>query len=492
MFPPNFARPSLFVPSIVLLLAVVSSLSAADKKPADSTPNYQDWIHSGSVYILTTSEGANLPATASLEGFPLLVRLHKDFFDFAQAKAGGEDLRFSSSTGELLAYQIEEWDAAKGVASVWVRVPSIKGNSRQAINLHWGHADAPSESNGKAVFNESNGYVSVWHMREPVQDEVGTLPSTDVGTMPIQGMIGPARHFPGKKGIFCGDKISNYPSGASSHSTEAWFRVEKPNVTIIGWGNEGGGRGSKVRMQLRSPPHLRIDSDFSDVKGESRLPLGEWIHVVHTYDREDGRIYINGQLDAAAKPLLAIKSPARLWIGGWYHNYDFVGDIDEVRISQVARSADWIKLQYENQKPHQTLVGPIVQPGSEFSVPPTPIVVDEGQSITVTARAGGAQKAYWILKSPRPRIHRRHRSVQVHLQRRTSRWRSIGDARIQSDLSPRSKNQHHSDHHQGSHSGTRLHASCPHQLGRPPSTRSGAPNNQPKRNGRKVGRQVEL
>ena len=148
---------------------------------------------------------------------------------------------------------------------------------------------------------------------------------------PSRASIGEARHFAGKQGIFCGDKIPNYPAGASSHSTEAWFRAERPNATIIGWGNEGGGRGSKVRMQLRSPPHLHIDSDFSDVRGEARVPLGEWVHVVHTYDDGEGKVYINGRLDAAAKPPLDIKSPARLWIGGWYHNYDFVGDIDEVR-----------------------------------------------------------------------------------------------------------------------------------------------------------------
>ena len=44
-----------------------------------------------------------------------------------------------------------------------------------------------------------------------------------------------------------------------------------------------------------------------------------------------------------------------MWIGGWYNNYEFVGDIDEVRISKVVRSADWVRLQYENQKPLQTL-----------------------------------------------------------------------------------------------------------------------------------------
>lgn len=377
-----------------LAIAAMVVLALAGRAPAA----YPGWQHSGSVYVLTTPEGAGLPAAAAVEGFPLLVRLHKDFFDFRQAKANGADVRFSSSKGEPLAYQIEEWDPARGVASIWVRVPKIRGNERQEIKLYWGNADAKTESDGKAVFGASNGFLSVWHMDEPIKDEIGTLTSGDTGTTSTAGIIGRARHFPGQKGIFCGDKIPNYPAGASAHSTEAWVRAEKPNTTIIGWGNEGGGRGSKVRMQLRSPPHLHIDSDFSDVRGEGRVPLNEWVHVVHTYDRPDGKIYINGKLDATAKPLLDIKTPARLWIGGWYHNYDFVGDIDEVRVSKVARSADWIRLQYENQKPLQTLVGPLVQPGTAFSVSEPKVVVAEGTSATLTAKAGGAQKVYWIVK----------------------------------------------------------------------------------------------
>ena len=263
--------------------------------------------------------------------------------------------------------------------------------------MHWGKPDAAGESNGAAVFNESNGFLSVWHMNSPVKDDVGTLASTDVGTRPTNGVVGPARHLAGQQGIFCGDKIPNYPAGASAHSTEAWFRAEKPNATIIGWGNEGG-NGGKVRMQLRSPPHVHIDSDFADVNGASRLPLAEWIHVVHTYRRGQGNIYINGRLDGSATPLLKIRSPARMWIGGWYDNYDFVGDIDEVRISKVARSADWIRLEYENQKPLQTLVGTLVRPGDAFSVAPAAIAIDEGRRATVNAQAGGAQKVYWILK----------------------------------------------------------------------------------------------
>ncbi|MFO0804707.1 MAG: DUF2341 domain-containing protein [Gemmataceae bacterium] len=361
---------------------------------------YADWKHSGSVFILTTPEGANLPASATVENFPLLVRLHKDFFDFAQARPGGADLRFATAKGDPLAYQIEDWDPKAGTASVWVRVPKITGNSRQELKLYWGKADAKTESSGKAVFSESNGYLSVWHMGAEVKDEVGTLESKDTGTTVVPGVIGTARRFPGQKGVFGGDKIPNYPTGADSHSTEVWFRAEKPNGTVIAWGNEQA--QGKVVMQYRSPPHVQMDCYFSggNVSGKGALPRGEWVHVVHTYEKGNSRLYVNGALDGTnttgGSPL-NLRSPARLWIGGWYHNYTFIGDVDEVRVSKVVRPPEWVKLQYENQKPLQTLVGPIVQPGTEFGLPETAVGVPEGRSMEFEAKAGGAQKVYWSL-----------------------------------------------------------------------------------------------
>ncbi len=376
-----------------LLLPLFASAQAA-------APTLQGWKHTGALTILTTPDGANLPAGAAVEGFPVLVRLDKDWFDFTQAKAGGEDVRFSAGDGAVLAHEVEEWDAAKGVGSVWVRIPRIEGNARQTIWMHWGKADAASGSKGAAVFDESNGYVSVWHLGDVVRDEVGTLESKDVGTTVTGGVVGKARHFAGKQGIFCGDKIAGYPSGDAAHTTSAWLRAEQVNGTFIGWGNEGGGRGSKVRMQFRSPPHVNVDSDFSNVEGKSRLPLGEWIHVVHTYGDGPRRIYINGRVDGEATTKLDIKTPARLWLGGWYNNYDFVGDMDEVRVSKVARPEAWVRLEFENQKPLHTLVGPIVQAGAVFAVfavTPAQAVVAEGKNVTFSAQAGGAQKLVWSL-----------------------------------------------------------------------------------------------
>ena len=182
---------------------------------ASASAEYQGWQHSGSLHILTTKEGANMPANTTEANFPLLVRLSKDWFDFGQAKPNGDDLRFASADGTPLAYQIDDWDVGTGKASVWVRIPLIKGDARQAIKMYWGKTDAAGESKGQAVFNESNGYLSVWHMNDAVKDEVGTVESKDTGTTASSGIIGKSRHFETGKGISGGETITAYPTAVS-------------------------------------------------------------------------------------------------------------------------------------------------------------------------------------------------------------------------------------------------------------------------------------
>jgi len=372
-----------------ILLAIPTSVSA----------QYQGWQHAGSFHLLTTPEGANLPATASEEGFPLLLRLDGDTFDFKQTQPKGGDLRFAAA-GKPLAYQIDTWDAAAGKAAIWVRIPTIKGNAHQKIDMFWGKTDAMSESNGKAVFNETNGYLSVWHLDDPANDATGTLEGKDQGSTPTAGVIGNGRHFETGKGISCGENITTYPTGSSPHSTEVWFKAGKSGDRIVCWGN--GNPKAVVQMILGKPPHLFMDcyGAGASMQADGRIPMNEWVHAIHTCKPGDSRLYVNGVLAGVstnANAPLDIKSPAKMMIGGW-GNYVFNGDMDEVRVSKVARSADWVKLQYENQKPMQTLIGPLVRPGADFAVSAKSISLLEGKSLTVMAKAGGAQKLYWIIK----------------------------------------------------------------------------------------------
>jgi hypothetical protein len=367
-------------------------------KGSGRAEDFNSWKKSGILWIDTTTNGAHLPEGIVLKDFPLLVRITHQFFNFAEAQKNGEDLRFTTSDGRKLSYQIESWDATAMTAAVWIRIPEVKGNSKQQLVVYWGNETAKSESSGSEVFSESNGYLSVLHMNDVVQDETGRLEVKDVGTSSVEGMVGGARHFPGGKGVFCGDKITGFPTNASPSTTEAWFRCVASNARVVGWGNEAA--QGKVIMNFRSPPHIQMECYFSgaDVSGKLPVARNEWIHVVHTYQKGESLLYVNGVLDNANRTESAplnIKSPSRMWLGGWYDVYEFVGDIDEVRLSKSIRSAEWVKLQYENQREMQTLVGHIVQSGNEFKVSHTAATVMEGTNLSITAKAGGAHKVYW-------------------------------------------------------------------------------------------------
>ncbi|MEM7396164.1 MAG: LamG domain-containing protein, partial [Verrucomicrobiota bacterium] len=159
----------------------------------------------------------------------------------------------------------------------------------------------------------------------------------------------------------------------------------------------------KVQIWYAAPPRIRMDCYFSNASMQdyTRLTPGQWHHVLFSYVNGDARLYLNGtlvQVNDRRGPPLNIRRPARFYLGGWYNRYGYQGDIDEVRISNVARSRDWAKLQFENQKPLQTLVGHLVQPGTTFSVSPKTLVLNEGENASVKATAGGAEKLYWVFE----------------------------------------------------------------------------------------------
>ncbi|MCP4450809.1 MAG: DUF2341 domain-containing protein, partial [Planctomycetes bacterium] len=382
-------------------LLILSILTLLISHPVRA--QYTAWTGSGVINIITTPEGADLAASASEDNFPLLVRLDSGFFDFSQAKAGGADIRFSSGTTPL-KYQIEEWDAASGRASIWVLIPNIKGNAVQPINIHWGNHSAASESNGADLFNASNGYLSVLHMSDaanPAKDDVGVLTPSNHSTTESEGVIGKSRRFAEGRYIDCGHNITSFPSGSTPHSTSAWFKTDRVSGNVLGWGMfEVTGM---LVMMLQSPAHIKMEGYFSNgqVEGDLGFDVGQWVHVMHTYESGSARLYVNGVLDnfTTGGTPMNMPTPLNFQIGGFsqYRGYKFAGDIDEVRISSVTRSADWVKLEYENQKPIQNLTGWVVPAGSDFSVSQKVVSVPEDGRVKLTAAAGGALKTVWTL-----------------------------------------------------------------------------------------------
>ena len=394
---------------------------------SNASAQYGDWKHSGSMYIVTTSEGANLPTAAEEKNFPLLVRIHRDYFDFSQAKPRGEDIRFSSQ-GKPLAYQIEYWDAAAGNAAIWVRIPTIKGNDQQAIRMHWGHDQTSSESNGEGVFRTTEGFAGVWHLGDNLEDATSNnlngFNKPDKPTTNTTGIIGDGQEFGVNKflvirppGTKPDRRVSCMPSGNADRTMSAWVNPSSfeglnwAQASIGGWGEPE--RGQKPGMGLsyftltgRGQPRFHLYG--FDPRCASPLPRGKWRHIALSVSDDMVRFYVDGNLEQTidnngnrVSKLGTLKTPVSTPVDLGDHGNGrgpFNGALDEVRFESAARSDNWMKLCFENQKPLQTLVGPLVQNGNEFSISHTSLKMKEGESIALSAKAGGARKVYWVLQ----------------------------------------------------------------------------------------------
>ncbi len=393
----------------------------------EAAAQYGDWKHSGSMYIITTPEGADLPSTALEKGFPLLVRLHKDFFDFSQAKHSGEDIRFSAN-GKPLSYQIECWDAARGNANLWVRVPTIKGNDQQAIKMHWGNHKVASESNGQQVFRVTEGFAGVWHLGGNLEDATSNnldgFNKPDKPTTITTGVIGDAQEFGVNqllvirpRGAKQDRRVTCMPSGNADRTMSAWVNPTSfegrnwASASIGGWGEPE--RGSKPNMGLSYMTMTGVGQPRFHLYGfdprcASKLPLGEWRHIALSVSEDMVRFYVDGVLDKtidnnsnAVSKLGTLKTPESTPVDLGDHGNGrgpFNGALDEVRFESVARSDNWQKLCFENQKPLQSLVGPLVQDGDVFSASQSSLTMQEGTSVELSAKAGGARKIFWVLQ----------------------------------------------------------------------------------------------
>jgi hypothetical protein len=83
------------------------------------------------------------------------------------------------------------------------------------------------------------------------------------------------------------------------------------------------------------------------------LSVNNWYYVVGTYNSATNalNVFINGSLDANSGTGVGglVSSTDPVYIGNSGSNF-FTGTIDESRISNTARSADWITAEYNNQK----------------------------------------------------------------------------------------------------------------------------------------------
>ena len=325
--------------------------------------NYSGFASTKKIVLNTDTSGANVTTTVS--NFPVLVRLNASNAPDVFATSNGTDIRFTNASSTVhLPYQIERWDATKQLAEIWVKVDTVRpNNSTQYINLLWNKSDAPDSSNGTWVFDTANGFQAVWHLNETTGSTnkdatINAFNGTPIAMTDTVGIIGQGKVFDGSTSYMntVGTSTGKLSFDASSYYTlSAWIYSD-----IISGGDYIISKGQDhyaLYIRSTSPYNLAIaetNTRRESAEIASAGMAGRWVHTVGVRNGASVSLYVDGALATstmttagATRSTTPVVQLGRRSSDGLQY---FDGIMDEVEISNVVRSADWIKLSYKNQK----------------------------------------------------------------------------------------------------------------------------------------------
>ena len=418
----NFFRTSFSPARRALLGCALAALLAAPARPAE---DLAQWAHSADLFFDTSPNGANV--AANVRDFPVLIRLRAANFNFSQAMKQGQDLRFAKADGKQMAYEIERWDSAGKAADVWVRVDTVPGAYQGLFaHMYWGKAGSVNHSDGNAVFNPAIGFEDVWHMTatgtaqrpNSVGGKFAATPFRYDTEKSKEGAVGMCDSL---DGVTDGDYLQigdGYTQFASAMTISIWAYPTKNTVwaRMIDLGN-GAGLDNIYLARRDNSQDLSFSLWASGLKQAELIASGalypnQWGLYTVTVSGKNAKIYRNGTLVASDVFPVAVSNLRRAYnyIGrsNWSGDEYFAGKLDEIQLHDVARSADWIKLAYSNQKAVQNLVSFLPPatfcPTQKFAVP-TDTTLSEGSSLELYGTADCATSYQWsALSGPAPRI----------------------------------------------------------------------------------------
>jgi biopolymer transport protein ExbB len=340
-----------FIYVCTLCLLLLPRLSGA----AEASWWNDDWSYRKPITLDTTGKGANIAQSAGR--VPLLIRLHPGNFQFDGVSKTGSDLRFIGSDGKTpLNYQIENFDPVMGVAQIWLDVPDLPANGEQTIWMYYGNTKAPVLSSGPATFDAD--YTLVYHFDE--QSGQPPVDATAYGNNALSGAVRTADGgIAGNAARFDGTTVLTLPASSSldikdggSFTFSAWIKMDAlPTTATLIYGHRQDGKALLIGVD-GGAPFVEVDGGDKPLRstaGEALKPA-QWTHLAVTATGGQIVLYVDGRPYASlAAALPALSGSAT--VGGDIPAApasatstavpfaSFVGQMDELRLSRVARSA---------------------------------------------------------------------------------------------------------------------------------------------------------
>lgn len=320
------------------------------------------WQQRKKIQFDASTKGADIKE--NLTDVPVLVRLHTGNFSFSNAKADGADLRFVSADDKSpLKYHIEKFDPKEEIALIWVKVPRISGGSNQdSIWMYYGNSSAPDGQDSGGTYDVNQ--VAVYHFGEKEGNPrdataYGNHAASFSGKLGLPSVVGNGAQFggSGQQMTIARATSLNFAKGFT-FSTWVRFNQSSGNAHLFSW--DDGNQSIVIGMD-DAKPYCTLSMGKGKTLETPRtaaLKPAHWYHLAVTVEPDKQVVmYIDGNEAASAKIKGTVPAPSsEIVIGAASKGGNiFMGDLDELELSNTVRSASWLKETVQSQGPDGVL-----------------------------------------------------------------------------------------------------------------------------------------
>lgn len=304
----------------------------------------------------------NVYGSSNLTDFPLVVSFTDAVLKTVAnggkvVNSSGYDIRFETLGGTKLDHEVETWIDSTGEFVAFVRISSLSYTVDTELYMYYGNSSiSATEENRTGVW--SSDYKLVAHLN---QDPLSTttLDSTSNannlttgGTFispVITGKVGKGVYF--NNNGFLNSSANIGITGAGNRTISFWFNKDdtSSNRNAVGFGAASTGAVDDCLMYGGKIIGHFYGGGYDTISGAPTYSASTWIHYTMTYDGTNVRVYKNGALgNATSMTLNTATSIFRIGQGAYGAFNNWLGSLDEVRVSNVVKTPDWILTEYDN------------------------------------------------------------------------------------------------------------------------------------------------
>ena len=270
--------------------------------------------------------------------------------------SNGYDIIFTDANYIRLDHQVESYDGTSGSLIAWVRIPVLSASSNSVIRMLYGNPQIVADPSSTGTWGPE--YSGVWHMDDLSDATINGNDGIDGGSTSAGGIIGNGLQFNGNSLVSI--PRSDNLEASNNLTVSMWVRRSgeqnqwaKPlwygRNDVNPWGPYGfefnGDSDNSIYF------HVTNGTLSGNVLTGTVINNNTWYLLTGTYDGSTVRFYLNDNF-VGSTPLagpIGHYNTIGLTLGNRSTGgQGFTGYIDEVRVSTVTRSADWIMTGYNN------------------------------------------------------------------------------------------------------------------------------------------------